>query len=517
MTAEWYGEAQHLGWYVALLNRCLNKLTGRLGLNFDREHQRYYFQPDEPGKPKEVTYRPLNNPRATRKVVWQPVRQSTGEPRNHWLHRAVHLRFIQASPGTWLLSIRPELRVTSDGVNPIDSRQIGRRVTRAKSRMFNYDLLGEVQFWRDFLGHSSPQIVFPFGPQPQRMIISTAMGSGKVQWPGIPDEHAMPFKNVEYLDDLFTWAEGGSLTMTTSTGMMNRGCVGLLRRWRGDDVNPPARPRPPAALLAPPAQFITNAYLPEPLLLFAEDGLHVDPKAGIARYGPRSRTSAGPHPARLRVGFIGGAEQVDIARRWLTEQAKGVNGDEKNPEFPGWMPDRGFFSALEFADPWDEELGQTELRQVLETRSQRDRFDAMLQLIDGKLQMLAERDSPPDYVLIALSDDIIARCRTAEYTTQEERSRAPGPSPCPEGPGHAVPDSHAAAAGGHERRTGRDSALAHRVELLHWHVLQGRGLPVESPRTCARDVLRRHRLLPAAGQPLPDDADQPRAGVRRAR
>ena len=42
------------------------------------------------------------------------------------------------------------------------------------------------------------------------------------------------------------------------------------------------------------------------------------------------------------------------------------------------------------------------------------------QLIDGKLQMLAERDSPPDYVLIALSDDIIARCRTAEYTTQEE-------------------------------------------------------------------------------------------------
>ncbi len=84
------------------------------------------------------------------------------------------------------------------------------------------------------------------------------------------------------------------------------------------------------------------------------------------------------------------------------------------------MPDRGFFSALDFADSWDEELGQAELRQVLDTRSRRDRFDAMLQLIDGKLQMLAERDSPPDYVLIALSDDIIARCRTAEYKTPEE-------------------------------------------------------------------------------------------------
>src|SRR5437660_737475 len=91
----------------------------------------------------------------------------------------------------------------------------------------------------------------------------------------------------------------------------------------------------------------------------------IAPRRSCFRYGPRSRTSAGRHPARLRVGFIGGAEQVDIARRWLTEQAKGVNGDEKNPEFPGWMPDRGFFSALEFADSWDEELGQTELRQVL--------------------------------------------------------------------------------------------------------------------------------------------------------
>jgi hypothetical protein len=67
---------------------------------------------------------------------------------------------------------------------------------------------------RRHIGHGTfpPLIVFPFGPQPQRMIISTAIGSGKVQWPGIPDEHAMPFKNVEYLDDLFTWPEAEGLT-----------------------------------------------------------------------------------------------------------------------------------------------------------------------------------------------------------------------------------------------------------------------------------------------------------------
>jgi len=30
-------------------------------------------------------------------------------------------------------------------------------------------------------------------------------------WPGSPEEHAMPFKNVEYVDGLFTWAEAEGL------------------------------------------------------------------------------------------------------------------------------------------------------------------------------------------------------------------------------------------------------------------------------------------------------------------
>lgn len=177
----------------------------------------------------------------------------------------------------------------------------------------------------------------------------------------------------------------------------------------------PGPPRNPAA----PLPLITSDYLREPLLLFADDGLHVDPKAGIARYGPRSLTSTGRHPSRLRVGFIGSAEHVDAARRWLITQAEGANGDAKNPEFPGWMPDRGFFSQLEFADLWDEELGQAELRRVLEVRSQKDRFEALLQLLEGKLRMLAERDNPPEYILIAMSDEIVGRCGTADYTSRE--------------------------------------------------------------------------------------------------
>jgi hypothetical protein len=179
------------------------------------------------------------------------------------------------------------------------------------------------------------------------------------------------------------------------------------------------RPAPPSASLTNSAALITSTYFPEPLLLFADDGLHLDPKAGIARYGPRSWTASGRHPVRLRVGLIGTAETVETARTWMNNRAEGVAGDENNPEFPGWMPDRGFFSTLEFDNAWDEELGQAELRHVLEIKAQKDRFQATMTLFETKLRLLAERDSTPDYVVIALSDDIVARCGTADYTTKE--------------------------------------------------------------------------------------------------
>lgn len=180
-----------------------------------------------------------------------------------------------------------------------------------------------------------------------------------------------------------------------------------------------ARPAPPPTRPLASSSLIQSSYLTEPLLLFADDGLHVDPKAGIARYGPRSLTASGQHPSRLRVGFIGQAERIEVARSWLEAQADGVNGDEKSPEFPGWMPDRGFFSTLEFADAWNQELGQAELRQILENRSQRDRFEALVTLFDSKLRLLSERDSPPEYVVVAMSEEIVSRCGTADYTTAE--------------------------------------------------------------------------------------------------
>ncbi|MEU1721847.1 hypothetical protein [Nonomuraea sp. NPDC005692] len=161
-------------------------------------------------------------------------------------------------------------------------------------------------------------------------------------------------------------------------------------------------------------------HFAEPLLLFGDDGLHIDPKAGIARYGPRSWKVSGRHPARLRVGLIGTPQLIESARDWLMGRAEGVLGDAKNPEFPGWQNDRGFFSSLEFDDAWNEELGQSELRDVLETKSQQDRFGAVLVLYEAKLRLLSERDSTPDYVVIPISDQLVRRCGVADYRDPDQ-------------------------------------------------------------------------------------------------
>lgn len=211
LLRDWEEDPDRLRWVVELLNRAVSRWTSQRGLRFDRDHHRYYFTPFKLGDSRSVSYRPLNQRKARRKVVWQPEKKSTGEARPYWLHMAVSLRFLNISPGSWCLAVRPGLRVTTDGETPPSSDLIGRRVTRRMNRMFNYELLGQVQFWRDYLANSQPRIIIRFGSQrakgAQSLIVSNSFIDSTVTWPGLPAEFDKPFTNVHYEDDLFSWAE----------------------------------------------------------------------------------------------------------------------------------------------------------------------------------------------------------------------------------------------------------------------------------------------------------------------
>jgi len=190
--------------YIRLLNRSLYKYTGHRGVRFDNDHKRFYFIPDKKGEARSVAYKSLTGRNVQRNVVWQPVRKKTGLPSGPWWHVAAGLRFHQVAPMAWCFSIRPEWHLTTDGEMVLEPRKIGRRVTSKKSRMYNYQYLREVNFWRDFLAEGKPRIVLNFDDQ--SALISSELVAFNVTWPGIPGD-VRPIEPHVGDEDLFTLAE----------------------------------------------------------------------------------------------------------------------------------------------------------------------------------------------------------------------------------------------------------------------------------------------------------------------
>jgi hypothetical protein len=187
-----------------LLNRVLNKIAGHRGLELDKDHHRYFFPQKTPGKPVEVSYKSVAGMKVSRSAVWNPITKSTKKPKRYWVHLAVGLKFHSIGESRWVLSIRPEFHYTHDGQRPLQGKQVGPRSTRAKSRMWNYDLLQEVQFWRDYLGESQPRIIFPMDKQ--AIIISCRLLSSSIRWPGIPND-IKTYRTADIEDDLFSVAD----------------------------------------------------------------------------------------------------------------------------------------------------------------------------------------------------------------------------------------------------------------------------------------------------------------------
>ncbi len=203
-SVEMWREAEGKRRYINLLNRSLYKYTSRIGIRYDPDHRRFYFPAEKFGQERTVRYRPMNRDRQERKVVWQPVTRSTGIVKDFWWHRAARLQFHQFAPLQWGLSIRPERHLTLDSEQPLSHEEVGPKVTKLKSRMYNEGYLSEVVFWRDYLSQSQPRIILNFGSQ--TALIGVELLKFDVEWAGIPGDFKA-FRNETYRDDLFSISE----------------------------------------------------------------------------------------------------------------------------------------------------------------------------------------------------------------------------------------------------------------------------------------------------------------------
>lgn len=158
----------------------------------------------------------------------------------------------------------------------------------------------------------------------------------------------------------------------------------------------------------------STEWFDEPSLRFAGGYTHVDPKVGIPLHGPRSLGTP-RHKQEVHVGFIGPAEPVDRAQRFLSACTDGVDGDAEHVPFPGCHLDRGYRCELRMNSSLTEIITRREAQDLIELRNGRQRFEMMLGLLDDKLRLLSQRDHPLDYILVALPEDLYLDCRAVEY------------------------------------------------------------------------------------------------------
>jgi len=164
---------------------------------------------------------------------------------------------------------------------------------------------------------------------------------------------------------------------------------------------------------------ITASYIPEPLLEFADGRQHVDPKTGIIRFGPKSLRPGTRHPTQIRMGFVGTAESIARAGEWIERTSSGVAGASERLAFPGFRSDRGYFCEVEQSAHWNAPIFASEITEVKSHHKRLDRFAAALRMVERKLELLSRKDRPPEYVVLALPDELLAECQTVESRSAE--------------------------------------------------------------------------------------------------
>ena len=159
----------------------------------------------------------------------------------------------------------------------------------------------------------------------------------------------------------------------------------------------------------------------EPSLEFGSNRLHLCPKRGITLFFFFSLDIYNRHPESIRIGFVGSGETIDSALRWIESCSIGVTGDDYNYPFPGFKADRGFYSELSFDVDINEKLTVRELEFLSKPRmKKKERFEHTVDLVNDKLRLLAQKDRPPDYIVLALPDLLVKKSGRVDYFSKDD-------------------------------------------------------------------------------------------------
>jgi hypothetical protein len=143
-------------------------------------------------------------------------------------------------------------------------------------------------------------------------------------------------------------------------------------------------------------------YLPEPNLLFGGDQSGVEPRRIMAKVGAADSAT----PKEIRIGLVGPAAELQIARRWLPRLNGVAIARERSArryrDWPGAQ--KAFGATFIVEDRFIRKLDADRLNLAMNNASLSEKFDNLLDLFDAKIQSLLG-DVRPDCIIVCLPDE----------------------------------------------------------------------------------------------------------------
>jgi hypothetical protein len=175
-----------------------------------------------------------------------------------------------------------------------------------------------------------------------------------------------------------------------------------------------------------------SGMLPEPLIAFGGQHKHVDPKTGLALYGPYSlEGQKTPWPKSIIVGIVGPASMISDAEQWLHHCQGVLTNDGSDPfgkpHFPGFDPT--FQCELLFGATWNEAIKRLDLDIAIREQSILVSIKRIVTHYAEAIRIISERDQKPNVILCCIPQniiDLISRSANKEVARQVRRFiRAP--------------------------------------------------------------------------------------------
>jgi hypothetical protein len=154
------------------------------------------------------------------------------------------------------------------------------------------------------------------------------------------------------------------------------------------------------------ADRFEGMQLKEPELIFGENQRCVDPRTGLAAWGPYSN-GGGTSGSQLRVGIVGTGEAIERALSLLQEISAPVEPDPNldcilHPSFPGLNSGKPFSVDVVTQTSWHRSINPQMVRLAADCDHSIAKYGMLRELYGAQVRAMSRLEFPPNVVICAV-------------------------------------------------------------------------------------------------------------------